>query len=393
MRSAIAGLGLVLACTSNSGPKGRDDDSPASVERSPSPGPAPVVTGRTVAVPGLTITVPASWVPESPEQLAAARAGMAAEVPADATFALDGAHAADGPQAGLVFLHRLDASRDSSARSRTVRQALTRMREDMETRIVADGGEIVRSEFSERASGIEGCFAARMHHPRQTVEIRTCARLAHSSLERLASVQVMCMADAARVESVCAPILAGLQYDAGAVIGLDEVLAANVAPPVAIGGGGEDRVAGVLFGMSRAEFTGACAAAGFKVDAVDMDAETPATRAWFAEGRMSQCEGLPGGAGFGLGEVERVIAVFVEGRLAVATLELAAPLAEVEAKLAAAYPEFVFTPARMIYRIDDEARGDRLLRVGLEALRDRSGSAVHFSSERGAHAPAIAVPR
>ncbi len=385
MRSSLVAIGLVLACTANP---------PASTQHSPPPPPPPVATIRTVAVPGLTITVPASWVAESPEQLAAARAGMAAELPADATMALDGAHAADGPQAGLVFLHRLDASRDSSARSRTVRQALTRMREDMETRIVADGGEIVRSEFGERAAGIEGCFAARMHHPAQTIEVRTCARLSHSSLERLASVQVMCMADAARVESVCAPILAGLRYDTGAVIGLDEVLAANAAPPVAIDGVGKDRVAGVVFGVSRAEFARTCAAAGFKVDAVDMDAETPATRAWFAEGRMAQCEGLPGDrAGFGLGAVSRVVAVFVEGRLAVATLELAAPLAEVEAKLVAAYPEFVFTPARMIYRIDDEARGDQLLRVGLEALRDGSGSAVHFSSERGAHAPAIAVPQ
>lgn len=345
-------------------------------------------------MPGLTVEVPASWVPESSEQLAAARAGMAAEMPADATMALAGAHAADGPPAGLVFLHRLDASRDSSARTRTVRQALTRMREDMETRIVADGGELVRSEFGERASGIEGCFAARMHHPNQTIEVRTCARLAHASPERISSVQVMCMADAARVESVCAPILAGLRHETGAVYGLDEVLAPNAAPPVPIGGIGEDRVAGVVFGTSRAEFVAGCAAAGFKVDAVDLAAETPATRAWFAEGRLAQCEGLPGdAAGFGLGAVDRVVAVFVDARLAVATLELAAPLAEVEAKLVAAYPEFVFTPARMIHRIDDEARGDQLLRVGLEALRDGNGSAVHFSSERGAHAPAIAVPR
>ena len=392
MRPLLAALALALACTPTSAPP------PARAEVPPPPpvraeAPPPPLT-RTLALPGIAVEVPTAFISLGPDHLAAMRASMQAES-LDATIQFDGVRDAASPQAGTVYLLRVATSRDTAARPRTVRQALTRMREDMETRIIADGGEILRIEFAERDAGLEGCFTTRTRVDTRSIDLRGCTRFTVTDAGHIVMVQVMCIADERNLEPVCGPILASHRFEPAAALGLDAVLPANAPPPIPLSGVARDRVAGLTFGVTRDEFVAACRTSGFAVDAVDWTAEQPIMRTWFEEGRMAQCECLPGAnkdPAFTLAPVGRTVAVFVDGRLAVATLHLAADFATVEARLVAAYPEFVFTPRRILYRINDDARGDDLLRVGLDTARSDAGSAVTFVSERGAHGPPVLLP-
>jgi hypothetical protein len=378
MRPLLAALALALACTPTAEPPTVRAEAPA-----------PPLT-RTLALPGVAIEVPSAFIPLGPEHLAVMRGALQREIPPDATILVDGMRDAGGAQGCTVYLQQIMTSRDTAARPRTVRQVLTRTREDVETRVIADGGEILRIEFAERDAGLEGCLTTRTHAGARNIDIRACTRFSVPDAGHITMVQVMCIANERDLEAVCAPIIASHRFEPSATLDLDAVLPANAPPPIPLSGVGRDRVAGLRFGMTRDEFVAACRRSGFAADAVDWAAELPVTRKWFEEGRMARCEGLPGApADFTLGPVPRTVAVFVDGRLAVATLHLSADIATAEAHLIAAYPEFVFTPRRVLYRIDDDAHGDDLMRVGLDTAGPDGGSAVHFVSERGAHGPPV----
>ncbi len=226
MRTPLATLALTLvACTSAERPVERDAASaPASV-------PAPA-TLRSLALPGATIDIPATFVPLEPERIDALRAASLRAEPG-ATVEIVGARDPGRLNSGMVYLQRSETSRDPSPEPITVRALLTGLGEDLKARIIAEGLDIVRADFVVREGALDGCSAVRMTKGERTVEVRGCIRYIVTAPDRLHMWSLQCMADLERVEAACAPILASRTFTAEPALPADELLPANRPPPIA----------------------------------------------------------------------------------------------------------------------------------------------------------------
>lgn len=184
----------------------------------------------------------------------------------------------------------------------------------------------------------------------------------------------------------CARISESRRFTADGALPLDAALSSAAAP--GIPGVGLKTVGDVTFGMSREEFQAMCREAGYELDRFDWSLELPEVRSWVAQGRVSQCSGVPGV--LSLGTVVQANAIFTDDRLTFLSIFLRDPREAVEAQLQSAYPETTQASARTIHLIRREAIGDEIVSVGLGPSRlPGAQSTVSFESRAGVDAPPL----
>lgn len=369
-------VAALLACTPTDPPP----------PRAAPPVPAPAATTRELALLELRLQVPAAFVPLESDRVANLREAALREAPGG-VVQVAGVRAPDGLMHGLVYLQQGVIPRDTATRPLTVRRTLERMRDDLRVQALAVGGEPGSFTFAERGDGLQGCFTVIMRQDDRSIETRTCTRLDVPDPDHARIRVGTCMADAARTATLCDPILATLEFTPASAIPLDDRLPANATLVVPLAGVAHDRVHGVVFGSSPAEFAAACTAAGLRVDAAPPSAPDAQTA-----GRVVECSGLPGAPDFAPGPVVRTVAVFTDDKLSIASIQLDAAIDAVERHIHAAYPETQADPGRIVHRIDDDAVDDALLRVTVAEPpepRDHR-TIVQFTSARGARSgPAL----
>jgi hypothetical protein len=354
MRTTLAAL-LLAACTATEPPAPR----PASAPRAPAP-----VTTRPLSLPGVTVDVPERWVALEPERTEAIRASAVRESAEGSLIAIAAARDPAGMMPGTAYVQRSEIPRDPIDVPETVHQSLERLRDDLRERLAGAGMAIEHFSFADKDGGLEGCVHARIDSAGQSAALWACLRFVALAAERMLYVNVNCMAPPADAEAVCGPILASRRLDTVAGLGFDEQLPPNAVP---LPGVGRDRVAGLIFGDSRAAFVAACKRAKLRVDEFDWQREPPLVKQLVQAGRMAQCSGLPPGDGpeLDVGRVLQVNATFSADRLAAVTLYVDGDPAQLEARLGGSYPRGAEEAGRRVHLIRDDAALDEVLSVGI----------------------------
>lgn len=372
---------LFLACT--------------PVDRSPvahlSPPPSRPPPTRTLALPGVTLAVPAAYVALEPERIAELQRSARAGFP-DGVITIEGARDPAGLEHGMVYLQRTINPRGAAARPLTVRQALLRLRDEMKLSVPGDQIEVPVCAFELAGDSLTGTITMRMASATVVSEIRSHVHIVFPDPAHVVMHNVTCMADADKMATTCDPILRAHTFAPAPALALDTQLPSNSPTPVPLVGVTATRVAGVVFGATRDEFTAACRNAGLAVNAVDWTLLPEAFPALFTAGTLAQCAGLPtvrGAPPFELGRVHETLAVFVEGKLAIAELALESDLETTAQRLIAAYPDAFGTQTETFFRVDDDATGDQLLHIRLADPIVHPGvhSSLQFITRRGADTP------
>lgn len=344
-----------------------------------------------LALPGVTLAVPAAYVPLEPERIAEIQQSAQAVAPED-VITVEGARDPAGLVHGMVYLLRTISPRAAAARPLTVRQALLRLRDEIKLSLPGDPIEVPVFAFEFAGDSLTGTITMRMPSAISISEIRSHVHVVFSDPAHVLIHNVTCMADADKMAATCDPILRAHTFEPAPALALDTQLPSNSPTRVPLVGVTDTRVAGVVFGATRDEFTAACRNAGLAVNAVDWTRLPENFPALFTAGTLAQCAGLPtvrGAAPFELGRVHETLAVFIEGKLAIVELALESDLEPTAQRLIAAYPDAFNTQTDTIFRVDDDATGDQLLRIRLTdaAVHPGTHSSLKFITRRGVDTP------
>jgi hypothetical protein len=333
---------------------------------------------RALALPGVAVKVPASMVDLEPDKVERLRQSALAQAP-DQTVDLVALRDPAGMSAGAVYVQR-SVDPDATRYGATVGEALRALEDQLRDAM----GASADLQGADRDGGREICGTVDVARDDQHVPVRTCVLATVDPQRRVLLLAVTCLGGAA---TLCDGVFATRTYDPGEVLPLDTAFPPP-PPPAGLPGVAGATAWGVPFGGSRAAFQAACARAGHQVDAFDWAVEAPQVRAWFDQGRVSQCTGLPAPTSAELGPLVTTSALFDHDQMFALTLFLDTAPDALEARIAAAYPASAQGVGQVMHVIDEDAVDDQVISVTVAPSAVKGArSSLTFLSARGAYAP------
>lgn len=189
---------------------------------------------RTLALEGVRIEIPASYVAMPQEEIDRQKRTVAAQDPR-VRFESTGADAPSGRHTGTVNIMRVEGPTRDRPSAGTVRQALALEAEDMKRQMSLPPVEIVSFDIKEKDHTLEACGTTRLVAGGASVETRVCARSWITRDHEGVLVTGVCAVDTNSAASPCAPILATLELEPGERLPLDTMLPpTTTAPPSAV---------------------------------------------------------------------------------------------------------------------------------------------------------------
>lgn len=323
-----------------------------------------------VKVTGISMELPASFVPlEAPKQ-ERLRAAAAAREP-KSTVVVDARRAPTGMKAGTAYVLRLDLPEDPAALRGTVRDALEYAAAALRLEMLLQGATENLFEAKYENDRLDVLTRVTLGSGERRAVLEARAVVFMSKANRLVTLSAQCMADA---PSFCEPLLRNAKIDDERRRGLSEVL----GPPAETW----TAIAGFEFGQSRADFAEACRAAKHQVDKFDWSKEPVDARRLVESGAISRCSGTP--KPFEQGRVVAAGGYFEDNKLTSLSLYLEEETEVIRKRIFERYSDGIVDPAAGVAFFNLIATGYQpfLVRVDPVSLpgTDKVHSAAAFSS-------------
>lgn len=234
-----------------------------------------------VRVKGISMDVPAAFVPlEAPRQERLRAAALARDP--RSTVAVDARRAPGGMSAGTGYVLRIELPKDPAILAGTVRDVLRRAEAELRLEMKLQGASETQWDATYTADRLDVLSRATMTQGGKSavLEMRTVAFV--SSDDRIVTLGAQCLAESS---TFCEPLLRSAVVEDEPRRGFDALL----GPP-------QPRitsVAGFELGQRREDFVAACKRAKLRVDRFDWKKEPPLTREHVERGLLARCEGAP----------------------------------------------------------------------------------------------------
>lgn len=339
---AVAAVAATPGCGSGS----PDEPLPAATAAASASTSAAAPPPQRVRVKGLSMDVPAGFVPlEAPRQERLRAAALARDP--RSTVTVDARRAPGGLSAGTGYVLRIEMPKDPTILAGTVRDVLRRAEAELRLEMKLQGASETQWEATYAADRVDVMSRATLTQGGKSavLEMRTVAFVA--SDERIVTLGAQCLAESS---TLCEPLLRSAVVEDEPRRGFDELL----GPP-------QPRitsVAGFELGQRREDFVAACRRAKLRVDRFDWKKEPPLTREHVDRGLLARCDGAPGP--WEGGAVAAVDGSFAKDRLTRLSFGSGDDTHTVRTRLGEKHASHFSLPDGSLYVVDALAEGEAL---------------------------------